>query len=118
MADLQYHVFVCENVRDPSDPRGSCGARGGTEIREVFKEELKRHGLKKISRANKAGCLDVCKYGPVVVIYPEGIWYRVPTPDDAREIVREHLVGGRVVERLQIPLKHGGRGGAKPAVAE
>lgn len=100
MKQYQFHVFVCENRRDPSDPRGSCGAKGSEAIREAFKEELKKQGLRNVSRANKAGCLDTCELGPAVVIYPEGTWYTVRTPDEARRIVTEHLVGGRVVTEL------------------
>ncbi len=103
MPDLSWHIFVCENSRDESDPRGSCVARGSLALREAFKDELKKQGLKSTSRANKAGCLDACKFGPAVVVYPEGVWYTVPTPEDAREIVREHFVNGRIVERLLMP---------------
>jgi len=53
-------------------------------------------------RINKAGCLDQCEHGPVVVIYPEGTWYGNVMPKDAEEIVVEHLVGGRLVERLRL----------------
>ena len=44
--------------------------------------------------------MEHCKFGPSVVIYPEAVWYRVPTVQDAEEILREHVVGGKVVERL------------------
>ena len=56
-------------------------------------------------RANSSGCLDQCAHGPTVVVYPEGVWYSAKTAEDAREIVREHLVGGRPVERLMLKGK-------------
>ncbi len=53
-------------------------------------------------RINKSGCLDQCEHGPTVVVYPEAVWYGNVKPEDAEEIVQEHLVGGRPVERLRI----------------
>lgn len=99
---FRHHVFVCENRRDPSDPRGCCADRGGEAVREAFKEELKRRGLKGTARANAAGCLDSCGTGPTVVIYPEGIWYGGVRPADVPEIVESHLIGGVPVERLRL----------------
>lgn len=54
-------------------------------------------------RANEAGCLDQCEHGPVMVVYPEAVWYGFVSVDDVREIVSEHLVRGRPVERLRLP---------------
>jgi len=75
----------------------------------VFKKSVSEHGLKGEVRANQSGCLDACSFGPTVVVYPEGVWYSVPHPEDAVEIVEKHLVKGEIVERLLIP-----RSWAKP----
>ena len=99
---FRHHVFVCENVRDPSDPRGCCAAKGSKAIRAAFKEELARRGLKGRIRANAAGCLDACATGPTVVVYPEGVWYGRVRVEDVPEIVERHLVGGQPVERLRL----------------
>ena len=107
MGRFRHHVFVCENRRPPEDPRGSCGGKGSEAIREAFKDELKRHGLKGTVRANVAGCLDACPFGPTVVVYPEGIWYGRVRPEDVAEIVERHLVGGEPVERLLVPELNG-----------
>jgi (2Fe-2S) ferredoxin len=102
MPEFTHHIFVCENVRPESDERGCCGAKGGTEIREACKAEIKKRGLKGVVRANKAGCLDQCSLGPTVVVYPEGIWYGHVTKDDVEEIFESHIVNGKPVERLRI----------------
>ncbi|HEX6827698.1 MAG TPA: (2Fe-2S) ferredoxin domain-containing protein, partial [Burkholderiales bacterium] len=53
-------------------------------------------------RVNSAGCLDRCAEGPCVVVYPDGVWYTYVDKEDIDEIIREHLVHGRQVERLKI----------------
>jgi (2Fe-2S) ferredoxin len=98
---FRHHLFVCENQRDPSDPRGCCAARGGAAVRQALKAELKRRGLQGSARANAAGCLDACATGPTVVVYPEGVWYEGVRPEDVPEIVESHLVRGVPVERLR-----------------
>ena len=102
MPQFQHHIFICENIREESDARGCCGAKGATEIREAFKSEIKNRGLKGTVRANKAGCLDQCSMGPTVVVYPEAVWYGHVTKDDVAEIMDSHITGGIPVERLRI----------------
>ena len=103
MPSFQRHVFVCVNERPADDPRGCCMAKGGMEVRDRLKAELKARGLAKIVRANNAGCLDQCARGVSVVVYPEQVWYGGVTVDDVPEIVEKHLIGGEVVERLLMP---------------
>lgn len=100
MSLFKHHIFICINERTSDDPRGSCTAKGSKEIHEAFKNEVKRRGLKGTVRANKAGCMDQCAYGPTVVIYPEGVWYRVANLDDVSEIMERHIDRGEIVERL------------------
>lgn len=99
---FRHHVFVCENVRAEDDPRGSCGRKGSSSIRNALKDELRRRGLDKQIRANAAGCLDACAFGPSMVVYPEGVWYGHVSVADVPEIVERHLVGGEPVERLRL----------------
>ena len=103
MPSFQRHVFVCINERPADDPRGSCKAKGGVEVRDRLKKELKARGIAKIVRANNAGCLDQCARGVSVVVYPEQVWYGGVTVDDVPEIVESHLVNGKVVDRLLMP---------------
>lgn len=62
---------------------------------------LKLNGPGKV-RINTAGCLDRCDEGPVIVVYPEGVWYTYVDKDDIDEIIESHLQNGKVVERLRI----------------
>jgi (2Fe-2S) ferredoxin len=103
MPNFQRHVFVCVNERPEDDPRGSCLQKGGAQVRDRFKAELKSRGVAKLVRANNAGCLDQCARGVTVVVYPEQVWYGGVTVDDVTEIVEKHLIGGEVVERLLMP---------------
>ena len=103
MPSFQRHVFVCTNERPPGDPKGCCKAKGGQEVRDRLKAELKARGISKVVRANNAGCLDQCARGVSVVVYPEQVWYGGVTVDDVPEIVERHLIGGDVVERLLMP---------------
>jgi (2Fe-2S) ferredoxin len=102
MPPFERHIFICTNQRPNGHPRGCCQEKGSETIRECFKNEIKARGLKDKVRANAAGCLDNCELGPSVVIYPEGVWYRVQTPEDVREIMEEHIASGKVVGRLAI----------------
>ena len=84
------HVFCCTNRRP-----------AGQALRDHMKNRAKALGLKNV-RINTAGCLDRCELGPTLVIYPEGIWYRVPTKEDVDEVLDTHLVKGGRVERLML----------------
>jgi (2Fe-2S) ferredoxin len=72
-------------------------------IREHFKAEVRRRGLKARVRANQCGCLDACELGPTIVVYPDQVWYGGVTLEDVDEIIERHFVGGEPVERLRIP---------------
>jgi (2Fe-2S) ferredoxin len=72
-------------------------------LQGLFKEKLKELGLKRRFRANKSGCLDQCEHGPTVVVYPDAVWYGGVHKEDVDQIINEHLLGGRPVERLRLP---------------
>ena len=105
MPPYERHVFVCENRRPDDDPRGCCAAKGAAEIRGRLKVLAKNAGLRGRVRINGSGCLDQCEHGCTVVVYPEQVWYGGVRPEDVTEIVEEHLLGGRPVERLLIKEK-------------
>jgi (2Fe-2S) ferredoxin len=103
MAYYKYHVFFCINAReDGSQCCAQCNAQGH---RDYLKGKTKESGIAGPGgvRVNTAGCMDRCAEGPVVVVYPEGVWYTYVDRSDLDEILQEHLVGGRVVERLRLP---------------
>ncbi|MBI5751123.1 MAG: (2Fe-2S) ferredoxin domain-containing protein [Hydrogenophilales bacterium] len=98
----QYHVFFCVNQREAGE--SCCAAKGAQALRDYAKKKIKSLKLagKGQCRINNAGCMDRCNEGPVIAIYPEGTWYTYVDQDDIDEIIDEHLVHGRVVERLKI----------------
>lgn len=99
------HIFVCTNERPPGHPRGCCKEKQSEELIQLFKKELSEAGLSKEVRAQKAGCLDSCEFGPAIVVYPDNVWYGRVQASDVAEIVRSHIRGGQPVERLKIPGK-------------
>jgi (2Fe-2S) ferredoxin len=96
------HVFVCHNTRPADAPRQSCTSDGKSELHTRLKKLADAAGLGSKVRINKSGCLDHCEHGPMMVVYPDAVWYGNIKPEDAEEIVKEHLVGGRPVERLRV----------------
>jgi len=102
VAAYTHHVFVCHNSRPAGAPRQSCTVDGKSDLHTQLKQLTQAAGLDTSIRINKAGCLDQCEHGPVVVVYPEGVWYGNVQPSDAAVIVSEHLTSGHPVERLRL----------------
>ena len=104
MTDLyfKHHVFFCTNQRE--DGAKCCGASGGQHMRDYLKKKVKQANLNGEGkcRINSAGCLDRCNEGPLLVVYPEGVWYTYVDESDIDEIFEAHLKQGRIVERLQL----------------
>ncbi|MCC7483762.1 MAG: (2Fe-2S) ferredoxin domain-containing protein [Burkholderiales bacterium] len=102
MSYYQRHVFFCCNQRKEGEQ--CCAGHGAQGIRDYAKGQVKDRKLAGPGRVriNQAGCLDRCKEGPVLVVYPEAVWYTYVDREDIDEIIEEHLVNGRVVERLRI----------------
>ena len=97
------HVFFCLNAR--TNGEASCADHHPEEAFDHCKKQVKAAGLAgqgKV-RINKSGCLDRCAGGPVMVVYPEAVWYTYVDCNDIDEIVESHLKNGKVVERLVLP---------------
>ena len=101
------HIFFCLNQRKPGED--CCADHRSQEAFDRCKSQVKAAGLSgpgKV-RVNKAGCLDRCAAGPVVVVYPEAVWYTYVDAHDIDEIVESHLKNGQVVQRLLTPAHLG-----------
>ena len=96
------HVFCCVNERPEGHPRGCCKAKGSDKLRDYMKARAHQLGLKGV-RINNSGCLDRCELGPSVVIYPEGIWYRIESTADIDAILERHLLRHERVHELMMP---------------
>jgi NADP-reducing hydrogenase subunit HndC len=104
-APLQYHVFVCTGK--------SCSAVDSAAVKEAFDHELRARGIL-FGKASKGknpngsvvltecGSVGFCTIGAAVMVYPDGVWYAQVRADDVPELVEEHIVNGRVVERLAL----------------
>ena len=95
------HIFFCTNHR--ADGSACCEQHGAQALRDYAKQRTKELGIagkEGCVRVNSAGCLNRCESGPVAVVYPDDVWYTFVDKEDIDEIVDEHLLHGRVVERL------------------
>ena len=102
MSYYKRHVFFCCNERPA--PEACCANHGAVELQAYAKariRELGEAGKGKV-RMNKAGCLDRCEEGPVLVVYPEAVWYTYVDRADIDEIIDRHVLHGEIVERLRI----------------
>jgi (2Fe-2S) ferredoxin len=90
------HVFVCTTVG-----RHHCGGQGSEKILQRLRDEVERRHLGHV-RTTRMGCNLQHHQGPIVIVYPDGVWYGRLRPEDVPEIVESHLVGGYPVERLRI----------------
>ncbi len=89
---IRSQVLICGGT--------GCTSSGSKKIRAAFIENLEKFGLTDEVKIVKTGCFGLCALGPVVIVYPEGTFYSMVKPEDVPEIVEEHLLKGRVVERL------------------
>lgn len=98
----KYHIFVCTSSRVNGTQKGFCHTKASVDIINSFIEEIEDRGLSGEVMVSNSGCLALCEKGPVVVIYPDNIWYGGVTVDDAAEIMDAHIEGGKVVKHLEL----------------
>ncbi len=89
---IRAHVLICGGT--------GCTSSGSKAIQEAFAENIEKNGLSEEIKIVQTGCFGLCALGPVVIVYPDGTFYSRVTPEDVAEIVEEHLLKGRIVERL------------------
>lgn len=86
---VKKEIVVCTNT--------ACHSNGGAEVLAKFKEVIVREKLGKRVSASPVGCLGLCALGPIVIVYPEKTFYAKVTPEGAERIIKEHILGGKVV---------------------
>lgn len=100
MGQYRHHIFVCTSGK-------SCARQGGEEVHSAIKSAVKGFGLKGTVRVNHAGCMNQCGNGPMVVVYPDDVWYSCVDLRGALRIVREHVIGGHPVDAYRYRAKPG-----------
>jgi (2Fe-2S) ferredoxin/SAM-dependent methyltransferase len=98
MEPFRFHIFVCTQQK----PEGvaCCPASGSFAVLKELDREIQARGIGNDVQLTTCGCLGLCDEGPMMAVYPEGVWYRRVQPPDVAEIVSKHLLDGKPVDRL------------------
>lgn len=102
MEKPERHIFVCSSSRINGQQQGVCLKKDGVQIIAKFMDEIEDRDLEGEVMVSNTGCFGICEEGPIVAVYPDGIWYGKVTPGDVEEIMDSHIEAGESVERLEI----------------
>ena len=102
MQKPKYHIFVCTSSRPNGQQKGFCHGKTSVEVMTKFMEEIEERGIGGEVFLSNTGCFGICEKGPVVVVYPDNVWYGSVTSDDVTEILDQHIEGGTPVARLAL----------------
>ena len=102
MVTPKYHVFICTSCRLNGEQKGFCFQKDSVNLVKRLMECIDEHDLTGDVMVTNTGCFGICARGPIMVVYPEGIWYGNLTEKDIENIVEEHFEGGAPVEALRI----------------
>jgi NADP-reducing hydrogenase subunit HndC len=98
MEPFRFHLFLCTQQKPEGVP--SCPASGSHAVLEALEGEITARGLDSDVQITTCGCMGLCDEGPMMVVYPEGVWYRRVQLSDVPEIVGRHLLDGKHLDRL------------------
>lgn len=102
MQKPKYHIFVCTSSRPNGQQKGFCHTKEGVAVMSKFMEEIEERGIGGEVFLSNTGCFGICEKGPVVVVYPDNVWYGSVTLDNVTEILDSHIEGGSPVAHLEI----------------
>jgi len=96
------HIFICTSSRINGQQKGYCYSKDAIDLVMKFTEEVEERDLGGVVFVSNTGCFGICEKGPIVVVYPDNVWYGSVTADDVEVIMEEHIEGGIPVARLEI----------------
>lgn len=100
MEKPKHHIFVCTSSRMSGEPKGVCCKKNGAQLIQTIQEELDERGMSDVIVTN-TGCMKFCEKGPIMIIYPEGIWYAEVDEDKVVDII-DALENGDKVEAYEL----------------
>lgn len=97
----KYHIFVCTSSRINGQQKGYCHTKESVDLVMSFTEEIEDRGLGGEVFVTNTGCLGLCEKGPIVIVYPDNVWYSGVSDEDVERIMDEHIEGGKPVHDLE-----------------